>query len=65
MQPRIIIAALGLAATGLVSLAAYEGYTYYAIEPVPGDKPIDRAYLMRKTAACRYNPPRFQQRSKV
>ena len=36
---RILVAALGLSASGLVGLTAYEGYTDHAIIPIPGDVP--------------------------
>ncbi|MDR0233265.1 MAG: glycoside hydrolase family protein [Zoogloeaceae bacterium] len=33
------IAAIFLSAAGLIGIAAYEGYTDRAVQPVPGDKP--------------------------
>jgi len=39
MNPRLIIAALSLSASGLVGLASYEGYRGEAYVPVPGDVP--------------------------
>lgn len=38
-HPRLVIAALSLSASGLVSLALKESYTGTAVIPIPGDRP--------------------------